>query len=130
MSDNDDNFGEWNVLPLSPSMDIDTLINITNQTLDNINKDYPNLDDNNIESNKKTDVKTDKPKKVKKRCGVCKLKLTLVQRECGKCGCGGVYCGMHRMSENHECTFDHKTNGRAKLKKNNPKIVNSKIIKI
>jgi len=44
-------------------------------------------------------------KKVKRRCGVCKKKIGLTGFECR---CGNLYCGIHRYSDKHDCTFDYK----------------------
>merc|ERR1712066_1049496 len=44
------------------------------------------------------------PKKVKKnRCASCKKKVGLTGFACR---CGGMYCGIHRYSDKHNCTFD------------------------
>ena len=47
-----------------------------------------------------------------------------------KCRCENLFCGLHRYSDQHDCTFDYKTEGRAKLEKDNPQVVGSKIRKI
>ena len=47
-----------------------------------------------------------------------------------ECRCGNIYCGLHRYSDKHDCTFDYKAAGRAKISKDNPVIVGSKIQKI
>ena len=97
----------------------------------------PNQSNENKESNKNNKIftldinhspKTNKTKK--KKCGICSVKLSLVQIECGKCPCGGVYCSKHRFETDHSCDYDFKTKGRERLEKDNQKIVNEKIIKI
>merc|ERR1711976_705687 len=46
----------------------------------------------------------DKDKKPKKnRCHTCKKKVGLTGFQCR---CGGLYCGLHRYSDKHDCTFD------------------------
>ncbi|KAL3873026.1 hypothetical protein ACJMK2_036188 [Sinanodonta woodiana] len=50
--------------------------------------------------------------KDRKRCGICKCKLELAQRAIGRCRCDSVFCPMHRLPEQHNCTFDHKEDGR------------------
>ncbi len=49
-----------------------------------------------------------------KRCFDCNKKLGLLGIECK---CGYVYCNSHRLPESHSCEFDHKANGKDKLKK-------------
>jgi hypothetical protein len=97
----------------------------------------PNQSNEHKESNKNNKIftldinhspKTNKTKK--KKCGICSVKLSLVQIECGKCPCGGVYCSKHRFETDHSCDYDFKTKGRERLEKDNQKIVNEKIIKI
>ena len=58
------------------------------------------------------------------RCMKCKKKIGLVGF---KCKCNYFYCGEHRYSENHECTFDYKALGKELLNKNNPTIVPKKL---
>jgi len=66
-------------------------------------------------------------KKPKKRCGVCKKKLGLTGFECR---CGLLFCGVHRYSDKHDCSFDYKENGRAELSKLNPVCAGEKIAKL
>lgn len=97
----------------------------------------PNQSNEHKESNKNNKIftldinhspKTNKTKK--KKCAICSVKLSLVQIECGKCPCGGVYCSKHRFETDHSCDYDFKTKGRERLENDNQKIVNEKIIKI
>jgi len=69
------------------------------------------------------------PSKLKKRnrCYSCKKKVGLTGFECR---CGGLFCGLHRYSDKHNCTFDYKTDGREQLAKANPVVVGEKIKKI
>jgi hypothetical protein len=66
-------------------------------------------------------------KKPKKRCGMCKKKLGLTGFECR---CGLLFCGVHRYSDKHDCSFDYKENGRAELSKLNPVCAGEKIQKL
>lgn len=50
--------------------------------------------------------------KNKKRCYRCNCKLELAQRQIGLCRCDYVFCKAHRLPEQHNCTFDHKEDGR------------------
>ncbi|KAM4835505.1 AN1-type zinc finger protein 3 isoform 3-T3 [Thomomys bottae] len=50
--------------------------------------------------------------KSRRRCFQCQTKLELVQQELGSCRCGFVFCMLHRLPEQHDCTFDHMGRGR------------------
>ena len=68
-------------------------------------------------------------KKKKKRCFFegCNKKLDLTATQCKCCG---FYCPAHRLPEDHQCTYDFVKLGKERLAKNNPLIVNNKIIPI
>merc|ERR1711937_574591 len=66
-------------------------------------------------------------KKQKKKCGVCKKKLGLTGFECR---CGKYYCGIHRYSDQHNCPFDYKTDGRNKIAAANPAVRGDKVTKL
>ncbi len=66
-------------------------------------------------------------KKKKNRCQVCRKKVGLTGFECK---CGGLYCGMHRMSSSHECTFDHAGKNKELLEKRVTSVVASKVDKV
>ena len=72
-----------------------------------------------------------KPTKIKKanRCylDTCNKKLNLIPFECK---CTNKYCNIHRLAEQHNCTYDYKTIGRKELSDKNVKVVADKIIKI
>lgn len=74
-------------------------------------------------------LEDDSPGKSKKRnrCYSCKKKVGLTGFECR---CGGLYCGLHRYSDKHNCTYDYKTDGREQLAKQNPVVVGEKVKKI
>lgn len=67
------------------------------------------------------------PSKGKNRCFTCHKKIGLTGF---KCRCENSFCGLHRYSDKHECPFDYKSDGRAKLEKDNPQVVGAKIRKI
>jgi len=46
------------------------------------------------------------------RCETCKKKVGLTGFHCR---CGGTYCGTHRYSDKHDCTFDYKSLGREQV---------------
>jgi len=60
-------------------------------------------------------------------CLICKKKLGLLGFTCK---CKNIYCSLHRMAENHSCSFDYKKEHREKLIRENPIVETQKIIKI
>jgi len=75
------------------------------------------------------DSPSESPSKLKKRnrCYSCKKKVGLTGFECR---CGGLFCGLHRYSDKHNCSYDYKADGREAIAKANPVIVGEKIKKI
>eukprot|EP00794_Sanderia_malayensis_P019485 gene19485-21409_t len=69
------------------------------------------------------------PDKAKKRnrCYVCRKKVGLTGFQCR---CSGLFCGIHRYSDKHNCSFDYKADGREQIAKQNPVIVGEKVKKI
>lgn len=66
-------------------------------------------------------------KKKKNRCLSCKKKVGLTGFTCR---CGGLFCGIHRYSDKHECAFDYKALGAEEISKSNPVVVAEKVAKI
>ena len=66
-------------------------------------------------------------KKKKNRCALCKKKVGLTGFTCR---CGGLFCGIHRYSDKHDCNFDYKAMGEKEISEANPVIVAQKINKI
>jgi len=66
-------------------------------------------------------------KKKKNRCGVCRKKVGLTGFECR---CAGLFCSVHRYSDEHNCTFDYREHGAQEIRRNNPVVVGEKIQKI
>jgi AN1-like Zinc finger len=58
-------------------------------------------------------------------CARCskKLRMTTVF----ECSCGSWYCGRHRYSDEHACTYDHRAKHMRKIERENPRIVPAKI---
>ncbi|KAA3673239.1 uncharacterized protein DEA37_0000367 [Paragonimus westermani] len=46
------------------------------------------------------------------------------------CRCNGLFCSLHRYSDQHECNFDYQAHGRLELAKANPEVRCPKIRKI
>ena len=61
------------------------------------------------------------------RCFTCNKRVGLTGF---KCRCEYVFCGSHRLPEEHHCDFDYKTAGRELLTKNNPLVVPAKLNKV
>jgi predicted nucleic acid binding AN1-type Zn finger protein len=59
-----------------------------------------------------------------KVCDVCAKKISLCVIQCR---CNGNFCKRHVAPENHMCKFDYKLLGQEIIRKNNPKIIPSKV---
>ncbi|XP_060035555.1 AN1-type zinc finger protein 6 isoform X2 [Erinaceus europaeus] len=68
-----------------------------------------------------------KPKQKKNRCFMCRKKVGLTGFQCR---CGNVYCGVHRYSDAHDCSYNYKADAAEKIRKENPVVVGEKIQKI
>ncbi|XP_048825449.1 AN1-type zinc finger protein 6 isoform X2 [Brienomyrus brachyistius] len=66
-------------------------------------------------------------KQKRSRCFMCRKKVGLTGFDCR---CGNVFCGTHRYSDVHRCTFDYKADAAEKIRKENPVVVGEKIQKI
>nr|XP_030123117.1 AN1-type zinc finger protein 3 isoform X1 [Taeniopygia guttata] len=64
------------------------------------------------DSNDRPEETSRSKQKSRRRCFQCQTKLELVQQELGSCRCGYVFCMLHRLPEQHDCTFDHMGHGR------------------
>ncbi|KAM5263949.1 AN1-type zinc finger protein 3 isoform 2-T2 [Ctenodactylus gundi] len=65
-----------------------------------------------LESTERPEETNRSKQKSRRRCFQCQTKLELVQQELGSCRCGYVFCMLHRLPEQHDCTFDHMGRGR------------------
>ena len=61
------------------------------------------------------------------KCKLCPKKLGCLPYICK---CENAYCTIHRLPEDHECTFDWKTHQRNILTKLNPRVVAEKLTRI
>ncbi|KAI4293039.1 AN1-type zinc finger protein 5/6 [Pancytospora philotis] len=59
------------------------------------------------------------------KCSFCDKKLKFTSAF--MCRCENFYCNRHRFFDQHNCTFDYKTEARNKLKQDNPKVVARKL---
>jgi hypothetical protein len=84
--------------------------------------------DSSLMDDGKKDDDDDKDKSKKKnRCAMCRKKVGLTGFECR---CGGLFCGIHRYSDKHNCSFDYRELGAQEIRRNNPVVVGEKIQKI
>ncbi|KAL4613278.1 AN1-type zinc finger protein 6 isoform X1 [Arapaima gigas] len=83
-----------------------------------------NLDQTPVEGQEKD---LDKPKQKRNRCFTCRKKVGLTGFDCR---CGNIFCGIHRYSDVHNCTFDYKADAAERIRKENPVVVGEKIQKI
>lgn len=69
-----------------------------------------------VVEDKTTFVSTGKHRKTSHRCqmGNCDNRIPISMRSL-VCKCDGVFCRMHRLPEDHDCTFDWKTYEREKF---------------
>ncbi|XP_072801209.1 AN1-type zinc finger protein 3 isoform X2 [Vicugna pacos] len=65
-----------------------------------------------LENTERSEETSRSKQKSRRRCFQCQTKLELVQQELGSCRCGYVFCMLHRLPEQHDCTFDHMGHGR------------------
>ncbi|XP_068647480.1 zinc finger AN1 domain-containing stress-associated protein 15-like [Aristolochia californica] len=68
-----------------------------------------------------------RPIRYANRCSSCQKRVGLTGF---RCRCGDLFCGTHRYSDTHDCSFDYKAAGREEISKANPVIKAAKIIKI
>ncbi|CAD5120355.1 DgyrCDS8928 [Dimorphilus gyrociliatus] len=80
-----------------------------------------------VEESMTVEKKEDTKKKRSNRCKECRKKVGLTGFSCR---CGGLYCSLHRYSNEHACTYDYKESGAEEIRKANPVVEAKKIIKI
>nr|GMD38219.1 zinc finger A20 and AN1 domain-containing stress-associated protein 5 [Ipomoea batatas] len=60
------------------------------------------------------------------RCSGCRRKVGLTGF---RCRCGELFCGEHRYSDRHDCSYDYKAAGRDAIARENPVVKAAKIVK-
>ncbi|CAL8068149.1 unnamed protein product [Calicophoron daubneyi] len=63
----------------------------------------------------------------KNRCHECNKKVGLTGLTCR---CGYTFCGYHRYTDRHNCTYDYQFQAQEEIRKNNPTVKGEKIRKI
>lgn len=61
----------------------------------------------------------------KQACALCNKTLKFISTF--TCRCEKSFCSKHRFHDQHNCTYDYKTNAKTKLMEINPKVAPSKI---
>ncbi|EDW81957.1 uncharacterized protein Dwil_GK25387 [Drosophila willistoni] len=98
------------------------------QQKDNNNDNQDGNQDGNKDDKKDNNQNRADAKEPKKRCDKCGKKLGLIGGF--PCRCGGTFCGFHRYSDRHECSFDYREMGASQIRRDNPVIVASKLRKL
>jgi AN1-like Zinc finger len=60
------------------------------------------------------------------RCFRCRKRVGLTGFSCR---CGDLFCGDHRYSDKHDCSFDYKAAGREAISRENPVVRAAKIVR-
>lgn len=60
------------------------------------------------------------------RCFRCRKRVGLTGF---RCRCGDLFCGDHRYSDKHDCSFDYKAAGREAISRENPVVRAAKIVR-
>jgi len=60
------------------------------------------------------------------RCHGCRKRVGLTGF---RCRCGELFCGAHRYSDRHECSYDYKSVGRDAIARENPVVRAAKIVR-
>ena len=107
-------------------------LTIKKEKCDDIDIDTKKIEYEHVgDSKKKVEmVSLHSPKIEKKKscCFVgCRKRLMLTDM---KCRCGSRYCSKHRISSDHNCTFNYKNHERNLLEKNNQQVIGEKVTKI
>ncbi|XP_044490414.1 zinc finger A20 and AN1 domain-containing stress-associated protein 5-like [Mangifera indica] len=66
-------------------------------------------------------------KRVVNRCSGCRRKVGLTGF---RCRCGELFCGEHRYSDRHDCSYDYKSAGRDAIARENPVVKAAKIVRV
>ncbi|VDP23787.1 unnamed protein product [Schistosoma margrebowiei] len=75
----------------------------------------------------KADSSTSRPVLGVNRCTWCRKRVGLTGFACR---CDGLFCSLHRYSDQHECAYDYQANGRLELARANPEVRCPKIRKL
>jgi hypothetical protein len=65
-----------------------------------------------------------------KKCTICNKKIKNTLYDIMRCKCEAYVCSKHRYPDQHNCTYDFKTENKAKLTKELPLVECDKVIRI
>lgn len=60
------------------------------------------------------------------RCSSCRKRVGLTGF---RCRCGDMFCGEHRYSDRHGCSYDYKAAARDAIARDNPVVRAAKIVR-
>ncbi|CAL9120790.1 unnamed protein product [Musa textilis] len=109
--------------PLPPSLFLNPCEESTNPRLGTPDVETPVV----ASSAPKPEEEPKPPVRFSNRCSTCQKKVGLTGF---RCRCGDLFCGRHRYTDTHDCSFDYKAFGREEIAKANPVVKAAKIIKI
>ncbi|TGZ74937.1 hypothetical protein CRM22_000679 [Opisthorchis felineus] len=61
------------------------------------------------------------------RCHACYKRIGLTGLQCR---CGFTFCGYHRYTDRHDCTFNYQEQGHSDIRRANPEVKSEKIRKL
>jgi predicted nucleic acid binding AN1-type Zn finger protein len=64
------------------------------------------------------------------KCFSCNKKLSLMEESMGNCKCEKYYCILHKLPEDHTCTYNFKKEQQEKLEQEMKRVQASKITSI
>ncbi|EME32332.1 Zinc finger A20 and AN1 domain-containing stress-associated protein 4 [Galdieria sulphuraria] len=79
------------------------------------------------QSSKSSHSPSEGTEKKSNRCQYCQKKVGLTGFTCR---CGKLFCGDHRYSDKHDCSFDYKAENKEMLSRANPQVISAKLNKI
>lgn len=62
------------------------------------------------------------------KCFKCRKKLRITNNY--TCKCNKIFCAQHRFYEQHECSFDHRSEAIERLIRDNPRVVKEKFQRV
>jgi predicted amidophosphoribosyltransferase len=66
------------------------------------------------------------PEAPRPRCSSCRKRVGLTGF---RCRCGDLFCGQHRYSDRHGCSYDYRAAARDAIAKENPVVCAAKVVR-
>ncbi|CAN4110398.1 unnamed protein product [Withania somnifera] len=95
--------------------------------LEKMNRDLKKFGDRMVKEEDQLKESVPPFKREVNRCSGCRRKVGLTGF---RCRCGELFCGEHRYSDRHDCSYDYKTAGREAIARENPVVKAAKIVKV